>query len=230
MKKLLSSVALIAGLSMIALPASAQASGHVGAEFGTLTADSGGTETDLDYLGVGGSVAFPVGSGLVAQINASLGSIDGGGTEVEQTGVSANLGIRNAQYAIAGYVGFKDSDTVDTGFLVGGEYQHYMPQMTLVAGGGFGTFDDADADVFGLEGELRYFFNDNLRLDGGVYYSKIEVGAGGEADGFGGGVGIEWKPDNFPISVFGGYGHGSLRALGRRSLRLRPEHAEGARP
>jgi hypothetical protein len=209
MKKLLASAALIAGLSMIALPASAQATGFAGASLGTLTADSGGTETDFDFIGAGGSVAFPVGSGLVGQANLAYTSVDGTGTEAENTTVSGNIGMRNANYAVGGYIGYRDNTllggTGDSAIIFGGEYVMYMPQMSISAGGGFGNYDDLDADVLGLEGELRYFVNDNLRIDGGVNYSKVEA-TGSEIDGFGGGIGAEWKPDNFPISVFGSFG------------------------
>ena len=204
MKKLLLSAALLAGVSVfVAAPAMAQATGHVGVSIGSLNLDVGPADNDVDIMGVDGSVAFPVGQGLLLQGNAAWSNLDDP-VDASNISGSVNFGMRNANYALGAYVGVKDNELVDDTFLgFGGEYVYYMPQMTLSVGGGFGSFDDADADVYGISGVGRYFFSDNFRVDGKLGYTNIDDG--GESDGIGAGIGAEWKPDNFPISIFGGY-------------------------
>jgi len=205
MKKLLLSAAMIAALSAFAAaPALAQqATGFVDANVGSLNLDAGGPDQDVDLMGVHGTVAFPVGQGLTLQGNLGFDHLDDP-VDGDNVSASANFGMRNANYALGAYVAYKDNELLDDKFLgFGGEYVYYMPQMTLSIGGGFGTYDDADADLYGISGVGRYFVSDNLRIDGRIGYTNID--SGGESDGIGAGVGAEWKPDNFPISIFGGY-------------------------
>jgi hypothetical protein len=212
MRKLLLTASLLAGLSMIAAPAMAQATGVVGVSIGSLNLDAGGPDQDVDLMGIDGSVAFPVGQGLLLQGNLALGKLD---DPVDGTSISgsANFGMRNSSYALGAYVGLKNNEFVDDTFLAfGGEYVYYMPQMTLSIGGGFGSFDDADADIYGISGVGRYFVSDNLRFDGRVGFTNIDTGT--EADGIGVGVGGEWKPDNFPISFNAGYDFQTLDSGG----------------
>jgi hypothetical protein len=204
MKKLLLTASLLAGLSMIAAPAMAQATGVVGVSVGSLNLDTGGTDADVDLMGIDGSVAFPVGQGLLLQGNLALSHVDDP-VDGDNISGSANFGMRNSSYALGAYVGMKDNEFIDDTFIgFGGEYIYYMPQMTLSVGGGFGSFDDADADLYGVSGVGRYFVSDNLRFDGRVGFTNIDSG-GTEADGIGLGIGGEWKPDNFPISFNAGY-------------------------
>lgn len=209
MKKLLLSAAMLAGLTALAAaPAMAQATGHVGVTVGSLNLDSGGPDTDVDIMGVDGAVAFNVGQGLVLQGNVALSHLDDPVDDENLSG-SVNFGMRNASYALGAYIVAKDNNLIDDTFLgFGGEYVYYMPQMTLSVGAGFGSYDDADADLYGVSGVGRYFFSDNFRVDGKIGYTNIDSGA--EADGIGLGIGGEWKPDNFPISLTASYDWQSL--------------------
>jgi hypothetical protein len=213
MKKLLLSAAIVAGLSAFAAaPAMAQATGFVSASIGSLNLDAGGPDQDVDLMGIDGSVAFPVGQGLLLQGNAAFSHLDDP-VDGDNISGSVNFGMRNANYALGAYVGMKDNELIDDTFVgFGGEYVYYMPQMTLSVGGGFGSFDDADADLYGISGVGRYFVSDNLRIDGRLGYTNIDDG--GESDGIGAGIGGEWKPDNFPISIFGGYDFQTLDSGG----------------
>jgi hypothetical protein len=213
MKKLLLSAALLAGISAFAAtPAMAQATGVVGVNVGSLNLDVGPADQDVDLYGVHGSVAFPVGQGLLLQGNLGFDHLDDP-VDGDNVSASANFGMRNASYALGAYVAYKDNELLDDTFLgFGGEYVYYMPQLTLSVGGGFGSYDDADADLYGISGVGRYFVSDNLRIDGTIGYTNID--SGGESDGIGLGIGGEWKPDNFPISFTAGYSWQSLDSGG----------------
>lgn len=200
MKKYLLTASLIAGLSMISAPAMAQASGHVGARFGNVEVDAGGISGDDNLLGVDGAVAFPAGSGMLFQLDGAFLSADE--ADVETLLGSAHFGVRNDTWAAGGYVGLTDNDA-DNGVFYGGEFVYYMPQLSLSAGVGAGSFDDSDTDLFGVSGEGRYFVSDNFRIDGRLGILNIDDGVA-EDDGFQYGVGAEWKPDSFPVSFFAG--------------------------
>jgi hypothetical protein len=217
MKKYLLTASLIAGLSMIAAPAMAQATGHVGASFGNINLDVGGLEDDANVYGVDGTVSFPVGTGLLLQGNLAYGNVDGDGIETSVVRGSANLGFRNDQWAAGAYVGASSNEDADSnGFYFGGEYLFYMPQFTFSAGVGVANYDDSDVDGTGIQGEGRYFATDNFRIDGRIGYLKYEDVA--SIDGFGFGIGAEWKPDGMPVSFFASADMQNLEADGGGEL------------
>jgi hypothetical protein len=200
MKKLLLSAAMLAGLAALtAAPAMAQATGHIGARFGNVDVDLGPVGGDDDLLGVDGAVNFPTGGGLNIQADVGYFTLDD--ADVDSVTGSVHLGMRNDQYAFGGYVGLTDNGD-DNGVFYGGEFVYYMPQLSLSAGIGAGSFDDTDTDFLGALGEGRYFVSDNLRFDGRLGFVSVDAGAGGDDDGLTYGIGGEWKPDGLPVSFF----------------------------
>jgi hypothetical protein len=112
-----------------------------------------------------------------------------------------NLGVRIAAWAAGAYVGGSSNEDADTNALYfGGEYLYYAQQFTLSAGLGGAKFDDSDVDGTGVQGEGRFFANDNLRIDGRIGWAKYENV--NSLDGASYGIGAEWKPAGMPLSFF----------------------------
>ncbi|HEV7690363.1 MAG TPA: hypothetical protein VGO52_06055 [Hyphomonadaceae bacterium] len=212
MKKYFLTASLVAGVSMIAAPAMAQATGYVGASYGQFKGEASGTDADSNVGAIEGVVSFPVSTGLVIQGGLNYANVDGDLLEATVLEGSAHLGYKASDYAVGAYVGLSQNDATDLDtFWFGGEYVKYFNQFTLSGAVAVGSIDDADADLVGVGGEGRYFVSDNLRIDGRLGWSKLET-SGSDADGLNFGIGGEWKPDNFPISF--------TAAIDRQSLDL----------
>jgi hypothetical protein len=210
MKKYLLTASLLAGLSMISAPAMAQASGYVGVAAGNFEVDLGPVSVDDNTIALDGSVAFPTGNGFLLQFDGGYTTFDE--SDTDGLFATAHFGLRNDQYAFGGYVGLTDNDS-DNGVFGGGEYVMYMPQLSLSAGVGFGTFDDTDTDLVGFAGEGRYFVNDNLRFDGRLGWASADT-SGSEGDGVSYGIGGEWKPDTLPLSFFASWDAADIEDAG----------------
>ena len=74
--------------------------------------------------------------------------------------------------------------------MVGGEYAWFGMGGTFAVAAGYGNNNDADADIFGVNGEYRIFASDNTRIDIGAALFRAESG-GSDADGNSIGIGIE---------------------------------------
>jgi hypothetical protein len=210
MKKYILGASLVAGVSMIAAPATAQASGYIGGSYGQIEIDDGTTSVDGDLLGIDGAVAVPLG-GLYFQANAAFNQISDDTSDSNLMSGSAHLGVRNAQWALAGFVGVTNNEDLDsTGIYYGGEFAYYLPQFTIALGGGFGNMDDTDVEVNGITAEGRFFATDNFRIDAHGGVGSLDLAGIVEVDTKNIGVGAEWKPDNFPISFYAAYDVSSI--------------------
>jgi hypothetical protein len=200
MKKYFLTASLVAGVSMIAAPAMAQATGYVGASYGQFKGESGSADADSNVVALEGVVSYPLSTGLVIQGGLNYADADGDFIETSVLEGSAHFGYKAADYAAGAYVGLSQNDDTDLDtFWFGGEYVKYFNQFTLSGAVAIGSIDDADADLVGVGGEGRYFFSDNLRLDGRLGWTKVEASSS-DIDGLNFGIGGEWKPDNFPVS------------------------------
>lgn len=211
MKTSLLAVSLAAGIATLAAPATAQMSGHIGASYGNSEIELGGIDADADVIEVDGSLFAPVGSGLVMQGDLSFSQLDDDVDEATLTAGGVHLGFRNAQWALGGYIaGTKNDNSDGKGIFYGGEFLYYFPQFTVSLGGGLGQLEDTfvpvDLDTSGISAEGRFFVTDNLRISGNIGRMSIEPdGGGGDIDFMGYGASIEFKPDRFPVSIFGAW-------------------------
>src|SRR5262245_32036815 len=103
MKKYILSAALVAGLSMIALPATAQV-GTVGVTYSR--ADFGAGDTDT--YGINGGVAIQTSGDMVVLLDGAWSHNDDADLDTETA--SAHLDIRNDDMAWGGFVGLAHVD------------------------------------------------------------------------------------------------------------------------
>jgi hypothetical protein len=185
MKKLVLAAAALAGLSMIAMPASAQ--GFIGASFGKV--DVG--VADADAWSVHGAGSFAGGGGMRVLVDGAYSDWDD--VDVQTLQGTGHLVWDNAASSWGAFLGLVNSDSSgsdSTTWIVGGEYAAHMMGGTFVVGAGYGNNDDADADLFGINGEYRLFASDNTRIDLNAALFRVD-GTGGDADGTSIGIGIE---------------------------------------
>lgn len=196
MKKYVVTASLLAGLSMLSGVAYAQ-SGHVGLNYSR--ADIGGA--DADGYGVDGAVTIQTGGAWNVLLDGSFS--DSNDTDVQTLAGTAHLVYRGMNSSWGGYVGLVDVDDTN-GYVVGGEYAQHFSNSTLALGLGYGSIDDVDVDLYGLNGEYRIFANDNLRFDLGAGLARAEAG-GADADVLNFGAGVEYRFANSPFSLGASY-------------------------
>jgi hypothetical protein len=187
-----------AALVALAAPGVAAANGYVGLDYNTVDSDAGG---DADAVGVSGSV--------VLSPNVALDAGYADGDDASAYGVTGHLFTNNSQYLVGGFLGVSggDSDVGDDSTAWGGgvEGQYYMNNVTLAAALGYSTNDDSDVDVWGLNGEARYFISENFRIEGGLGWFSAEADGGFEDNALSLGVGGEYQFAAAPVSIGLGY-------------------------
>jgi hypothetical protein len=189
-----------AALLAVAAPSVAAAqTGYVGAVYGNVDADGA---DDEDFYGVEGAVAFAGSGSIVFEVDAAFTDADDTDSSY---GLTGHVYSRNDSHLFGGFVGFNDSDAVDTTWYAGLEANKYFESWTLAGAVFYGENDDADVDGYGVNVEGRYFIHDNFRLDGHVGYASIDAGAAGDDDVVSYGVGGEYQLAQFPVSFTAGY-------------------------
>lgn len=192
------------GFGLLASPALAQVTGTVGVNAAHSEAESNGFEADDDSYGLNGGVSIPVGGSLSVLLDASWSHADE--ADADLLAGTAHLITRNDSHAFGGFVGLADVDD-ENALIGGGEYAKFFSNSTLAVGAGYGQLDDADVDLYGINGEYRFFFTDNLRLDAGLGWTKAD-GQGGDADVITAGLGVEYRIPGSPVSIGANYLHG----------------------
>jgi len=201
-KRLLLTAAL--GFGLLATPALAQVTGTVGVNASHSEAELGNLSADDDAYGINGGVSIPVGGSLSVLLDASYSHADDADTDL--VAGTAHLITRNDSHAFGGFIGLADVDD-ETAVIGGGEFAKFFSNSTFAVGAGYGQLDDSDVDLYGLNGEYRYFFTDNLRLDVGLGWTKAD-GQGADADIYTAGLGVEYRIPGSPVSVGASYLHG----------------------
>lgn len=183
-----------AAMMAMAAPGVASAqTGYVGLDYTNVDIDGADSQ---DAFGVSGSVAL---TGHVA-IDAGVSDSD----DSTAWGATGHLFQNDSQALYGVFAGVSDND-VSTTWAAGVEGQYYMNNVTWAGAISYANNDDADIDAWGVNGEGRYFINDNFRLEAGLGYFDL----GGSADdsaitaGFGG----EYQFAAAPVSVGLGYSH-----------------------
>jgi hypothetical protein len=196
---------LISALSAVALlavaPAANAGSGYVGAAYTRAEVDTGFGDDDADGYGIEGAYAFQATPSLGVQIDGAFNDTD----DDEAYGVTGHVHARNDSYLFGGFVGLADVAD-ETVWSVGLEGEKYYNNVTVAAAAGYASADDSDADIYGVDGQVRYFLSDNFRIQGALGYAKVEAGPADD-NVWSAGVGGEYQFAALPVSVFGGYSH-----------------------
>jgi hypothetical protein len=210
MKKVAVLASLAAGLGVFAAPAMAQ-NGHIGVSYGESEVD----DVDSTAINIDGAIAFSAGA-LAIKLDGFVGDTDTDGvistdSTSQSFGGTVHLGVLNESQAFGGYAGYVDVDS-DKFYVVGGEYAKFLGNSTFVVGAGFGQIDETDVDIYGVNGEFRFFVSDDFRLDLGASWINAD-GPGGDADGIGAGVGLEYRLPGSPISIGANYQYSEVDDL-----------------
>ncbi|HVZ99929.1 MAG TPA: outer membrane beta-barrel protein [Caulobacterales bacterium] len=220
MRKLILGAA--AALLVCGLPAVASAqSGYVGLSYTHDNVDPG--DFDVDVGAVDATAAFDFGS-FGAQVGGGYANLSpDGGDDADDWHVDGHLFVRNDTWQFGGGVAYENVDfgggddgDVWTGAL---ETLFFQPNVTWGATLAYSDSSDFDTTAWNLNGEARYFLNDNLRIDGNIGLGTVDFGAGNDDnDAWSAGVGGEFQFASVPISVFGGYEHYNLDVGGGPDL------------
>lgn len=200
---------LIGALSAVALlavaPAANAGSGYVGAAYTRANVDTGLGDDDADGWALEGAYAFQAGT-LGVQVDG--GYADADGDDNEAYGITGHVNARNDSYLFGGFVGLADVGN-ETVWSAGLEGEKYLGNVTVAGAAGYANADDSDADVWGVDGQVRYFLQDNFRIQGSLGWAKVEAGPLDD-NAWSAGVGAEYQFSAAPVSVYGGYTHSAL--------------------
>jgi hypothetical protein len=203
---LFASAAAVAVLAAAPAFAETAPTGYVGTSYSTADSDIAGDMTDWN---VDGAAAFNVSDKVGVQINADYSNMDFDGLgSADSWGGSAHLFTRNDSYAVGGYVGMTALDGANE-WNVGAEGMWFSDATTFAASAGYGQIEDVDLSYWGYDAEIRYFVNDNFRLQGSLGFNRVDI-SGAQGNVWSLGLGGEYQFDKAPVSVFAGYSRGRL--------------------
>lgn len=207
---LLATVAIAA--AAISAPAFAeQAIGSVGVTAATTNIEAGGLEADGQTYSIDGSIALKASDAWTVNLQGAGSTNDGDLGEDESATIGAAATYAAADWRVGPTVSYTDTGNAGL-WAIGGVAQKYIGDVTLSGGITYGNFEDVDADLWSFGGEVRYFVNDNFRINGGLNYISFDTG-GTDFDGWVLGVGGEYQFASTPWSVTGGYTHGKVNDL-----------------
>ncbi|HVY84224.1 MAG TPA: outer membrane beta-barrel protein [Caulobacterales bacterium] len=216
MRKFILAAAAAALLCGAPAVASAQ-TGYVGLSYTHDSIDPG--SFDVDVGAIDGVAAFDLG-GPGLQVGAGYANISpDGGDDADDWHVDAHLFARNDQWQWGGAVAYEnvdfgggDNTDVWTGAA---EMLFFQPDVTWGATLSYSDASDIDASAWNLNGEARYFFNDNFRVDGNVGLGTADLGGADDSDNtWQAGIGAEYQFASMPISIYGGYEHYNIDTSG----------------
>jgi len=207
-------LASAAAAALFAAPALAQTGpvGSVGVTYGSSNVEFGGLEAESDAYALDGAVALPAFGEWTVTLGANIAQSDDGANDDTAFAGTAHLTKMFGDDVRAG--GFVSAADVgdETAYTIGGEVQKYLAGSTLTGVVAYSTADDVDADIWTVGGDVAFYPMQNLRLNLGASYNKIEA-AGVDADAYSYGVGGEYQIASTPFSVAAGYSRGEIEDL-----------------
>jgi len=197
MKKFLAGAAAAAAVLAPAM-ASAETTGVLGLQYTSSEID----DFDFDTLSLEGALAHDFSNGTFVQFDASSGSMDVGGADISTSYAAAHFGVRNENYAFAGFVSFDEFVSL-SGIGVGVEGQYYLPNMVFTGTLANISFDDPiDENSTGASIDGTYFFTPNLSLTGALTFTDDKL-YGDDVTVWG--IGGEYRFASNPVSIELGY-------------------------
>ena len=211
MKTQLFAAAAVLALAVSA-PAFAQNIGSVGAAVNYNKVDTNFGSPDGTSVKVDGAVAIPTGAWTVTvNGNVSVNDNDLSDQTVASTAVHLTTKIDDS-WRVGGFAALSRPSN-DTLWAVGGEASKYFDRVTLTGLAAYGHENDADADLYTVRGEARYFVTDDFRLDAGAAWQKLDASGFDNVDLWNVDVGGEYKFANTGWSTFGKYTHAESKDL-----------------
>lgn len=209
--KLFATAALIA--AAVSAPALAQQIGSVGAavnyaDVNTRAGGDHGTSAVID-----GSVAIPLQGAWTVTASGDVSISDNDLSDETVASGAAHLTRKIGDSARIGAFAALSRPSNDTLWAVGAEAQKYFDKVTLTGLAAYGQSNDLDADLYTVRGEARYFVSDNIRLNAGAGWSRIDTNV--NADLWDVNAGGEYKFANSGWSTFAKYTHAESKDLAK---------------
>ena len=198
--------AAAAAVVLVASQAQAEivTAGHVGANFGVSDIRVPGPNVDAESYQLEGAAQFDFGN-MSALLDTAVTAV--GGEDLEDQvdySVTGHLTGKLGNSLVGAFGGFNaDRDLTVWGLGLEGQTA-FGDAVTLYGQAGWGKADELDATLWAARSELRYFANENLKLQGSVGYSRADTDFG-DADVWNFGVEGEYQFAGTPWSVLAGY-------------------------
>lgn len=211
-----------AAVALVASAAQAQVidGGYLGANFAATTLDVPGKNPDIESYQAEGAALFDLGE-YSALIDGAVTVVGGDVEDEADYAFTAHLNRKLGNALVGGFGGFYATDGLNVWGL-GIEGQAALTDaVTLYGQAGYGNTDKiGDVDLWAARGELRYFVNENLKLQASASYQNVDGGAA-DTDLWGLGVAGEYQFAGTPWSVLAGYDYGDSDDLDVQSHTFR---------
>jgi hypothetical protein len=208
MKKILFASA-IAAAAFASSTAFAQVTGYGGVAVNWGQVQVSGAEDNFSGVTASGAVLAPVGAGLAVQADAAY--VDSADMDGALSGAVHLIGNVGEDMRVGAFVSASEVDN-ETALGGGFEGQAQFDNSTLAATIGYAKVDEFDVSGWGVNGEYRYFFTDNVRVDGSLGWASFDTPLG-DTEAWAAGLGAEFKQANSPLSVFGGWSYTEANEL-----------------
>jgi hypothetical protein len=210
MKTLFLATAAVAAFA--AAPALAQTAptGSVGVTWNNVEAKTDGGKFEADGYSVDGVVAGP----LTGEWTVTLG-VQGAWTDGDFDHSKTFSGEAHVTRTLAddmrvgGFIGAADAGKSSTLWTFGAEMQKYFDKATITAALTYGTVSNIDGDIWSGGVDAGYYVMPNLRVNGSVALSKVNLGQN-DIDAYSYGAGAEYQINNSPMSVYGSWDRTTL--------------------
>lgn len=203
-----------AALAAAALSAPALAQdqiGSAGISAANTQIDVAGLEAEGNAYVLDGAVAVKANDNWTVTLAGSAGEADGDLDDDTALNLAVGATYNGGDWRVGPTVSFNTAGD-DTLWTVGAVAQKYLDRVTLAGGVSFGQVDGADADIWTVGGEARFFVTDNFRIDAGAAWATAEA-AGFDIDGWNVGVDAEYQFAGTPWSITGGYSRASIEDI-----------------
>jgi hypothetical protein len=214
MKMSLLATAAAATLALGATAAQAQvAAGYAGVNYARTVVDVPGSNPKADSYQAEGAVKFDLGS-LNLLADGAVTDVGGDFSDTVDYAFTGHLNGKVGEALVGGFGGVYATRGL-TLWSAGVEGQTAVaPNVTLYGQAGYGYAHDLDkANLWALRGEARYFFNDNLKLQGSAGYVKVDTDSLGNYNVWNVGVEGEYQFAGTPWSVLASYDYADAHKL-----------------
>jgi hypothetical protein len=164
---------------------------------------------------VSGSTNVHLSGPVNFEVDADYSHVDfsNGGGSLDQGGGDAHLFLRNDSGAVGVVGGVHSVDSV-TVYDTGLEGAKFYGKWTLTGEvrTEWNDVNGADFNALSVTPGVRYYVNDNLRLDGSAAWDRLQI-AGQSWNGWNLGVGGEYKLAHSPVSFYGKVTYGEVSSI-----------------
>ena len=219
---LLPATVAAAAIALAASSAQAQSiGGYVGASYARTTLDVPGKNPDLDNYLLQGAAQYNFGS-LNTLVDGAVSDLGGDVKDTVDYSFTGHVNGAVGGALVGGFGGVYATKGL-TVWSAGVEGQTALaPNLVLYGQAGYGYSHDLDdANLWAVRGELRYFINDNVKLQGEGGWSKVDTDHVGSYDTWTIGATGEYQFAGTPWSILASYDYADSHDLDVKSNTFR---------